>query len=66
MCPRDVKIIVQDSKQIVSKPHWHEALRLARKELRQVESRAKALRKTIPVFEKLARERKVIAVPATL
>jgi hypothetical protein len=54
MCPRRVKRVVQDLEAVKSKSHWHEALRLARKELRQIEDRAKALRESIPVFEKLA------------
>jgi hypothetical protein len=57
MCPRKVKENVQEFKPIMSKPHWREALKLARKELSQIEDRAKALRESIPVFERLAREK---------
>jgi len=67
MCPSNVKRNVQDispDASKLSKLHWHEALRLARKELRQIESRAKALRKTIPVFERLVRQRKAMAASA--
>jgi len=53
MKSKKVNEIVQESCGILSKPHWREALRLAREELCQVEDRAKILRESISTFERL-------------
>jgi hypothetical protein len=55
MSPRKSKKIVQDFPDFESKPHWDKALHLAREELRQIEDRAKVLRESIPVFERLTK-----------